>query len=875
MSGTTVVKRTGAGWSGTPGHRHPHTARELADRLITHGTLIQAAARKAIVPERQSRLGQYFTPMWVARLMASMVPATPEPLRVLDPGAGAGTLFTAVAAHRLGQDAPGAITVTAFEVDPGLRPFLERSAHVIRAAYRSRSIPAEVDLRFEDFAERASLDALGHLFSEPETFDAAILNPPYRKLSSNSDLRARLDALGIAAPNLYAAFLGLALRAVRAGGVVVAIVPRSFCNGTYFGRFRRYLLRSASVRHVHLFARRDKAFREDAVLQENVVIALRKETKRRDFVSLSFSDGVEDDPVWSRRTRITDVVRRNDADRFVHLPDGDWSVGLARAMDSLPCDLDGLGIGVSTGPVVGFRMRRWFAEPNGKRSVAPLLHPANLRGLSVRWPVDGKKAQALERTPETESALIPKGWYVATRRFSSKEEPRRVVASVIDPSRLPGDRIALENHLNYFHRSGAPLGRRFALGLATYLNTTFVDCCFRQFSGHTQVNATDLRKVRYPTEATLNALGDSLDAVLVGESADRALRQHCEELSQVPDTDHVQARIDEGLTVLRDLGMPREQRNERSALTLLALLGVAPTDPWSTASAPLVGVTPIMNWIEAHYGRTYAPNTRETIRRFTLHQFVDAALVVPNPDQPDRPVNSPKFCYQIEPEALSLLRTFGSDEWRANLARYRRRQEALKVKYAQRREMEKIPLVVKEGLSIGLTPGGQNELVRLVVEEFCPRFVPGGEPVYIGDAGDKWAYLDARLASELDIDVDEHGKMPDLVVFDRKQGWLILVEAVTSHGPVNPKRIKELKELFSEVRPGLVFVTAFLDRRTFVRHLGQIAWQTEVWIAESPGHLVHFDGERFLGPMTTAGDGQGCASSRGAARMSALSSVAD
>ena len=257
--------------------------------------------------------------------------------------------------------------------------------------------------------------------------------------------------------------------------------------------------------------------------------------------------------------------------------------------------------------------------------------------------------------------------------------------------------------------------------------------------------------------------------------------------------------------------------------------------------------------IEAHYGRRYAPNTRETIRRFTPHQFVDAALVVPNPDRPDRPVNSPKFCYQIEPEALSLLRTFGSDGWRANLARYRSRHDALMVKYAQRREMAKIPLAIREGVSIGLTPGGQNELVRLVVEEFCPRFVPGGEPVYIGDAGDKWAFLDARLARELDIDVDEHGKMPDVVVFDRENGWLILVEAVTSHGPVNPKRIEELKELFSEVKSGLVFVTAFPDRRTFVRHLGQIAWQTEVWIAESPGHLVHFDGERFLGPYDEGG----------------------
>ena len=155
---------------------------------------------------------------------------------------------------------------------------------------------------------------------------------------------------------------------------------------------------------------------------------------------------------------------------------------------------------------------------------------------------------------------------------------------------------------------------------------------------------------------------------------------------------------------------------------------------------------------------------------------------------------------------------------------------------------------VRDGVEIALTPGGHNELVSQVVNEFCPRFVPGGEPVYVGDTGSKWAFFDRNLAGELGISVDEHGKMPDVVIYDRKRGWLFLIEAVTSHGPVNAKRMGELKVLLTGAGPGLVFVTAFSDRTMFLKYFGDVAWETEVWIAESPGHLVHFDGDRLLGP---------------------------
>jgi len=307
-------------------------------------------------------------------------------------------------------------------------------------------------------------------------------------------------------------------------------------------------------------------------------------------------------------------------------------------------------------------------------------------------------------------------------------------------------------------------------------------------------------------------------------------------------------RIAEAREILTSLGMPPEQRNERGALTLLALLDLTPRSAWSSAAAPLIGVTPIMDFVAKHYGKEWAPNTRETVRRFTLHQFEQAGLVTANPDKPGRPTNSPKYCYQIAPRALEVVRTYGKAAWEHSLRGYLADVETLARRYAQVREMQRIPLAVAPGRQIKLSPGGQSELVRRIVEDFCPRFTPGALPIYVGDTDAKWAYFDKAHLSAMGVAVEEHGKMPDLVVHHVQKDWLVLVEAVTSHGPISPKRLEELKGLFAGSTAGLVFVTAFLDRRGFLKYLDEIAWETEVWVADAPDHMIHFNGERFLGP---------------------------
>lgn len=316
-------------------------------------------------------------------------------------------------------------------------------------------------------------------------------------------------------------------------------------------------------------------------------------------------------------------------------------------------------------------------------------------------------------------------------------------------------------------------------------------------------------------------------------------------------TDPEVAHIEAAHQIIQSLGLPRAQQNERSALSLLALLNLTPSKSWAQAESPLIGITPIMDWARQHYGKEYAPNTRETFRRQTMHQFCDAGVALYNPDKPDRPVNSPKAVYQIEPAALALLRTFGLPEWHDNLTAYLAERETLVSRYAMEREQNRIPVEIAPGKEITLSPGEHSELIRAIIEDFAPRFAPGSVLVYAGDTGDKMGYFDAALLASLGVAVDSHGKMPDVVLHFTEKNWLLLVESVTSHGPVDGKRHAELAKLFARSTAGLVYVTAFPNRSIMGRYLGEIAWETEVWVADAPSHLIHFNGVRFLGPYAT------------------------
>ncbi|MEZ5426669.1 MAG: BsuBI/PstI family type II restriction endonuclease [Pyrinomonadaceae bacterium] len=309
--------------------------------------------------------------------------------------------------------------------------------------------------------------------------------------------------------------------------------------------------------------------------------------------------------------------------------------------------------------------------------------------------------------------------------------------------------------------------------------------------------------------------------------------------------------VAEAIEILESLGLPKAQQNERSALCLLAILNLTSEKSWKQAENPLIGITPIMDWIRENYQKDYAPNSRETIRRHTMHQFIDAGIALYNPDNLERAVNSPNAVYQIESVALEVLRSFNTKMWSQNLKSYLSQRQTLVEQYAKERDLTQIPIKISQDKEISVSPGKHSQLIKAIIEEFAPRFAPDGVLIYVGDTRSKWSYFDRETLAELGVNVDSHGKMPDVVIYFTAKNWLILAEAVTSHGPVDSKRHEELKNLFAASSAGLIFVTAFPDRSLMARYLNEISWETEVWTADAPTHLIHFDGVRFLGPYGT------------------------
>jgi adenine-specific DNA-methyltransferase len=318
----------------------------------------------------------------------------------------------------------------------------------------------------------------------------------------------------------------------------------------------------------------------------------------------------------------------------------------------------------------------------------------------------------------------------------------------------------------------------------------------------------------------------------------------------VSDPDQIRKRISEPQTILAALGLPPDQQKLVPVLTFLALCRLSPDMSWREASNPLIGVSPILDYVNAHYGVSYRENSRETFRKSAIHYFEAAHLIAKNPDNPNRPINSGKTVYQLTDDALSLIQSFGTDEWGERLPAYMAVMGSLTDRFSARRTLEHVPLKMLPGRSVTLSVGPHSDLIEQVIFQFGPRFTPGGTLIYAGDTGQKWdSYFDETTFEGLGVVVASTGtKMPDVVIYHEAKKWLVVAEAFDTVGPIDPLRRTQLEELFAASTAPRVYVTAFHDRRAMASQAARLAWETEIWIAEAPDHLIHYNGERFLGP---------------------------
>jgi tRNA1(Val) A37 N6-methylase TrmN6 len=469
-------------------------------QLLEHADNVRRRVAPLTAQKHKAEFGQFMTPSSVARFMASLFPAsTLQTCKLLDAGAGVGALSCAFLDRwAVGGFGFSKVEACAYEIDPVLRTHLAQTM----AAYGER-LAVNSNIVTDDFIEHASM-----LCKQGQgRFTHAILNPPYKKIKSNSEHRLALRTVGIETVNLYSAFVALAVALTAPGGQVVAIIPRSFCNGPYYRDFRDFVLERAAIRHMHLFDSRSKAFKDDDVLQENIILLLERGGEQGDVTVTTSTDDSFDDLVTHTHP-FNRIVFPDDSERFIHVPTSQErnAIELSTAIRS---SLTDVGIKISTGPVVDFRLKEHLCEMPEPGTV-PLLYPAHFAGQNIDWPKPGiKKPNAIKRNAETEKWLYPNGFYCVVRRFSSKEEKRRIVACVVQPDTFgDAEMLGLENHLNMYHENKHGLPEALARGLAMYLNTTGVDENFRRSSGHTQVNATDLKMMKYPSRKALIELGE-------------------------------------------------------------------------------------------------------------------------------------------------------------------------------------------------------------------------------------------------------------------------------------------------------------------------------------------------------------------------------
>lgn len=812
-------------------------------------------------------LGQFLTPPVVARFMTRELPTSGRSIRVLDPAIGSAVLACGVIERAISDGFLDEIVVDGYEIDVELAGAAEEALAVAARHASAHGIQVRANVRRGDFLleqaqslQLAFVPANG-LANGIDGYNFIIANPPYFKLSRDDPRVKALAGQIKGDTNIYALFMALCANLLRWDGLACFIVPRSFCSGAYFSAFRAEFIKKNVPTHVHIFESRDEAFREDAVLQENIIFSFRKRmahegTKGEVLITTSTGADQLDSSIWGRCIGIEHFIAANNGSLFFRLPVTELDEAIVTEVDAWPNSLAKSDLRTSTGPVVAFRAENVLMDAQAVTlgRAVPLLWLQHVKSQEVTWPVErGNKPQAIALGAK--DLLTPVRNFVLLRRFSAKEERRRLIAAPLLRDNFNFEWVGLENHLNYLYRAHGELSLHEAIGLSALLNSALLDRYFRVVNGNTQVNAQEIRALPLPPLEIAREIGQlmasepihsDVDAVVFSVLRNNGFLPH--DFPTFKESRFTMGKIQEAQDVLKTLGMPKAQQNEMAALTLLVLAQLSEETPWSQAQRISLRIHDILGAIKTRYGRDYAENTRETIRRQVLHQFEQAGLVERNPEDPSLPTNSPRTHYAFPEATIAALQAYGSEAWSGAASLFLEEQSNLIAIYRKERDQLRIPLRVAEGAEYHLSPGPHNQLQAAIIEEFGPRFAPGARALYVGDAARKTLHFDEQAFAALGIPVSSHDKLPDIVLLDEESNWLYLIEAVTTHGPISAKRRLELEIMTAACQSSIIFVTAFPDFQTFKEFVADIAWETEVWIADNPTHLIHFNGGRSQRP---------------------------
>lgn len=488
---------------------------KASDSLTNLVDGIRESTNLNIDKKLRGNLGQFMSSSSVSKQLSEMFEKMNGTHRLLDAGAGVGSL-TAAFVEEASKRGAVSINSVCYEISNIMTQGLTKTLEHCEASCRDSNIIWNQIIIEADFIEESVNQILQSDFTP--SFNKVILNPPYLKIAAKGTERQLLRKVGLDTGNLYSAFVGLAIKQLEEQGELVAITPRSFCNGPYFNDFRKFMLNECSLNKIHVFNSRNSAFKGDKVLQENVIYHLTKGETQREMVTITSSSCADDPNPIVFDVPFNEVVQESNPERFIHIITNIEEQAVANEAGGLPCSLVDLGIQASTGKVVDFRTREHLQSDFIDGSV-PLIFPQHIQNSKIVWPIENaKKPNAILNNEVTTKFMVPNGNYVLTRRLTSKEETRRIVASLYTAVIADVDVVAFENKTNYFHANGQPLSYDLAKGLCAFLNSTLVDRYFRQMNGHTQVNATDLRTLRYPTLAQLEEISNMIDLQTVEQN---------------------------------------------------------------------------------------------------------------------------------------------------------------------------------------------------------------------------------------------------------------------------------------------------------------------------------------------------------------------